>query len=310
LLEHFGVTVDEVPIVICRGVRVLRNPSNEELAECLGYRAALDGSKIRDVVVIGAGPAGLAAAVYAGSEGVDALVLESTAPGGQAGSSSKIENYLGFPTGISGQALAARAFTQAEKFGSEIAIVEHEAIPQPRRVRRRPRHHEHVPDRVGRALTGTLVEAGDTLELFGAIQADYLRLRSQLDVRRFLDTANQVPRHRVRQRLPTNEDVDLARLAREEHGGLAGGVATADNDHVLGFAAACDKRFIKVGPDLTRTELVTARWPLSRAPYLFETSRPAVFAVGDVRANSIKRVASAVGESSICIQLVHKVLAE
>jgi thioredoxin reductase (NADPH) len=122
LLDHFGVGVGDVPIVICRGVRVLKNPSNELLAECLGYRTVLDPNVVRDLVVIGAGPAGLAAAVYGGSEGLDVIVLESIAPGGQAGSSSKIENYLGFPTGISGQALAARAFTQAEKFGVDVAI--------------------------------------------------------------------------------------------------------------------------------------------------------------------------------------------
>ena len=111
-----------MPVVICRGQRVLENPGNAEVAECLGYTAVLDAAKVHDVVVIGAGPAGLAAAVYGASEGLDVLVLESTAPGGQAGSSSKIENYLGFPTGISGQALAARAATQAERFGSDIAI--------------------------------------------------------------------------------------------------------------------------------------------------------------------------------------------
>src|SRR5262245_18324511 len=122
LLDQFGVGVGDVPVVICRGQRVFKNPSNAEVAECLGYTGVLDMVKVHDVVVIGAGPAGLAAAVYGSSEGLDVLVLESTAPGGQAGSSSKIENYLGFPTGISGQALAARAATQAERFGSDIAI--------------------------------------------------------------------------------------------------------------------------------------------------------------------------------------------
>ncbi|HEY0993730.1 MAG TPA: FAD-dependent oxidoreductase, partial [Kofleriaceae bacterium] len=122
LLDQFGVGIADVPVVICRGQRVLKNPSNAEVAECLGYTAELDAAKVHDVVVIGAGPAGLAAAVYGASEGLDVLVLESTAPGGQAGSSSRIENYLGFPTGISGQALAARAATQAERFGSDIAI--------------------------------------------------------------------------------------------------------------------------------------------------------------------------------------------
>ena len=97
---------------------MLRNPTNQQIADCLGFNEAIDPSRLRDLVIVGAGPAGLAAAVYGASEGLDVLVLESSAPGGQAGSSSKIENYLGFPTGISGQELAARAYTQAQKFGA------------------------------------------------------------------------------------------------------------------------------------------------------------------------------------------------
>jgi len=122
LLDHFKVSLSDVPVVICRGEVVLRNPSNEQIADCLGFNDAIDETQVRDVVVVGAGPAGLAAAVYAASEGLDVLVLESNSPGGQAGSSSKIENYLGFPTGISGQELAARAYTQAEKFGAQLMI--------------------------------------------------------------------------------------------------------------------------------------------------------------------------------------------
>jgi thioredoxin reductase (NADPH) len=122
LLDHFHVGADDVPVVICRGEVVLRNPTNQQIAACLGFNDAIDQTHVRDVVIVGAGPAGLAAAVYAASEGLDVLVLETNAPGGQAGSSSKIENYLGFPTGISGQALAGRAFTQAEKFGAQVLI--------------------------------------------------------------------------------------------------------------------------------------------------------------------------------------------
>jgi thioredoxin reductase (NADPH) len=122
LLDQFRVTEDEVPVVICRGVTALRNPTNEQIADCLGFNETLDPTRVRDVVIVGAGPAGLAAAVYAASEGLDVLVLESDSPGGQAGSSSRIENYLGFPTGISGQELAARAITQAEKFGAQLII--------------------------------------------------------------------------------------------------------------------------------------------------------------------------------------------
>jgi len=122
LFDRFGLKIDDVPVVICRYDRVLKNPSNEEVADCLGLNAVLDSCAIRDLVVVGGGPAGLAAAVYGASEGLDVLVLETKAPGGQAGSSSKIENYLGFPTGISGLALASRALTQAQKFGAEVSI--------------------------------------------------------------------------------------------------------------------------------------------------------------------------------------------
>jgi thioredoxin reductase (NADPH) len=122
LLDHFHVSAADVPILICRGKVVLRDPTNEEIAACLGFNDAIDQTHIRDAVIVGAGPSGLAAAVYAASEGLDVLVLESNAPGGQAGSSSRIENYLGFPLGISGQELAARAYTQAQKFGAELMI--------------------------------------------------------------------------------------------------------------------------------------------------------------------------------------------
>jgi thioredoxin reductase (NADPH) len=122
VLEHFHVSMAETPVVICRGETVLRNPANREIANCLGFNAEIDETRVRDLVIIGAGPAGLAAAVYGASEGFDVLLVETYSPGGQAGSSSRIENYLGFPTGISGNELAARAFTQAEKFGVQMLL--------------------------------------------------------------------------------------------------------------------------------------------------------------------------------------------
>src|SRR5256884_2525344 len=124
LLDQFQVTVDDVPVVICRGVVVLRNPTNGQIADCLGFNEAIDHTQVRDLVIVGAGPSGLSAAVYSASEGLDVLMLETHAPGGQAGSSSKIENYLGFPTGISGQELATRAYTQAQKFGAHLLIAQ------------------------------------------------------------------------------------------------------------------------------------------------------------------------------------------
>jgi thioredoxin reductase (NADPH) len=122
LLDRFQVRPEEIPVVICHGRSVMRNPSVQGLVDCLGLNVSIDGTQMRDVVVVGAGPSGLAAAVYAASEGLDVLVVETDAPGGQAGSSSKIENYLGFPTGVSGPELAARASSQAQKFGARMMI--------------------------------------------------------------------------------------------------------------------------------------------------------------------------------------------
>lgn len=121
-LDRFHVVISDLPVLICRRSIVLRNPTNEEITDCLGFNEGIDREHLRDMIVVGAGPAGLAAAVYGASEGLDVLVIEANAPGGQAGSSSKIENYLGFPTGISGQELAGNAYAQAQKFGAQMLI--------------------------------------------------------------------------------------------------------------------------------------------------------------------------------------------
>ena len=122
LLDSFQVSASEIPVLICRGQIVLRNPSNQEIADCLGFNESIDQTHVPDLIIIGAGPSGLAPAVYGASEGLDVLMLETSSPGGQAGSSSRIENYLGFPTGISGQESAARAFNQAQKFGAHMLV--------------------------------------------------------------------------------------------------------------------------------------------------------------------------------------------
>ena len=122
LLDRFQVSVADIPVVICRGDAVLRNPTNSQIADCLGFNEEIDDTRVSDLVIVGAGPAGLAAAVYGASEGLDVLVLESNVPGGQAGSSSRIENYLGFPTGISGLDLTGRAYAQALKFGAHVMV--------------------------------------------------------------------------------------------------------------------------------------------------------------------------------------------
>ena len=122
VLDRFHVSVGDIPVLICRGEKVLRNPTNREIAECLGLNESIDSAPVRDVLVVGAGPSGLAAAVFAASEGLDVLVIEADVPGGQAGTSSKIENFFGFPTGITGQALTGRAFAQAQKFGAQVMV--------------------------------------------------------------------------------------------------------------------------------------------------------------------------------------------
>src|SRR6187200_3292829 len=122
LVDSFRISASEIPVLICRGQLVLRNPSNQEIAACLGFNESIEQTHVRDIIIIGAGPSGLAAAVYGASEGLDVMVLETGSPGGQAGSSSRIENYLGFPTGISGQDLAGRAYVQAQKFGAHMLI--------------------------------------------------------------------------------------------------------------------------------------------------------------------------------------------
>jgi thioredoxin reductase (NADPH) len=121
-LDHFHISMADLPVVICRGETVLRNPTNREIADCLGFNESVDATQVRDLVIVGAGPSGLAAAVYGASEGLDVLLLETYSPGGQAGSSSRIENYLGFPAGISGNELAGRAYTQAQKFGAQMLL--------------------------------------------------------------------------------------------------------------------------------------------------------------------------------------------
>jgi thioredoxin reductase (NADPH) len=370
LLDQFGVGVADVPIVVCRGTRVLRNPSIEELADCLGYAVAVDDARIRDVVVIGAGPAGLSAAVYAGSEGLDVLVIESVAPGGQAGTSSRIENYLGFPLGISGEALAARALAQAEKFGTDIAIArtasrlmcdrrpyriefgDQSVLARSIVIATGARYHKPALaelerfEGAGIYYCATAIEArlcgGDEVVVVGgansAGQAAVFLAGTARKVHMLVrgqTLSTTMSRYLIR-RITDTPNIELR--VETEITELAGGTAlegvtwhdrrtgerttlpichvfmmtgASPNTELVRGCVALDARgFIKAGTDLTADDLAAAAWPLPRSPYLFETSIPGVFAVGDVRAGSVKRVASAVGEGSICIQLVHKVLAE
>ncbi|MDB4930753.1 MAG: Thioredoxin reductase [Myxococcaceae bacterium] len=366
MLACFHLRESDVPIVICRGEKVLKKPTNAEIAECLGLNAPLDPARVRDVVVVGAGPAGLAAAVYAASEGLDALVIEGHAPGGQAGSSSKIENYLGFPTGISGHALAARALVQAEKFGatlhlaSEVVAIDCERRPyrltlssgatvQARAVVIATGAEYRKPDLPDLAryegagvyygathLEAQLCGADEVIVVGGgnsAGQAAMFLSRTARHVSVFVrgaGLAESMSRYLVR-RIEESPNVTLhtrtqiEALAGDGHleavtfreGGA--GPVTRPVRHVflmtgarpntawLGGCAALDaKGFVRTGDELG----AVGGWPLARRPFLMETSLPGVFAVGDVRAGSVKRVASAVGEGSVCIQLVHRAIAE
>jgi len=370
LMTAFDVKANEVPVVICRGKTVLRNPSNRELAQCLGFNESVDRKHIRDLVVIGAGPAGLAAAVYGASEGLDVLVVETNAPGGQAGSSSRIENYLGFPMGVSGQELAGRAFTQAEKFGAEILIdkaVRLHCENQPYRVRLES--EEDVPARaiviaggaqyrrpplenldrfenLGIYYGATFIEAnlctGDDVVVVGggnsAGQAAVFLSKSAKRVYvlvRGAGLAESMSRYLSRriQETPNielktcTEIVALEGKGRLEHVAWRNNETGSTEEHAIehvfmmtgaapltswldGCVALDENGFVKNGTDLTPEDLITARWPLVRRPFPFETTVPGVFAVGDVRGNSVKRVASAVGEGSVAISFVHQVLAQ
>jgi thioredoxin reductase (NADPH) len=370
LLDSFHLAASEIPVVICRGNIVLRDPSNQQIADCLGFNVSIDQTHVRDLVVIGGGPSGLAAAVYGASEGLDVLVLETGSPGGQAGSSSKIENYLGFPTGISGLELAGRAYNQAQKFGAEMLIakgtrlvcdskpyiveVENGARIPARAVviatgaeyRRLPLKNLSQFEGTGVYYGATFMEAqlcgGEEVIVVGGGNAAgqaavymaetakrvYMLVRSaslaesmsRYLIRRIEETDTIVFRpHTEIEALEGGSHLDSIRWRdnqtgqTEEHNIRHVFVMTgADpNTRWLNGCVELDARgFIKTGPDLSPENLSAARWPLARGPYLLETSLPGVFAAGDVRGGSIKRVASAVGEGSIAISLVHKVLEE
>jgi thioredoxin reductase (NADPH) len=370
MLDRFHVGIDEVPVIVCQGGHVFRNPTIEALASKLGLSAVLRAEDVRDLVIVGGGPAGLAAAVYAASEGLDVLVVESKAPGGQAGSSSRIENYLGFPTGISGQALAGRALTQAEKFGTEVVIgrtvARLDCASRPYRVELsdgqvvRTRaiviatgvtyRKLDVPAVATFEGTGVLYSAthlegqlcvGEVVAVVGggnsagqaAVFLSGLAAHVHMVVRgrglaesmsRYLiQRIESTPNIRLltRTRIEALEgDGELARVAWRDDSGARDVrpirhlfVMTGADPHtewLQGCLVLDGKRFVKTGAELLPEELALARWPLERPPHIMETSVPGVFCVGDVRSNSVKRVASAVGEGSICVQLVHQALQE
>jgi thioredoxin reductase (NADPH) len=342
---------------------VLRNPSNAEAAICFDLNAGIDQVDAFDLVIVGAGPGGLASAVYGASEGLSVLVVEGNAPGGQAGSSSRIENYLGFPLGISGQELADRAFIQAEKFGAHISIArqakslmaEHPlhrlqlddgkivqgrtvVIASGSRYRRLNLDNAHRYEGMGIFYGATQVEApmcrDEEVVIIGggnsAGQAAVFLAETAKHVYllvRGASLSDSMSKYLI-SRIEDSPKITL--LTRTEVAALEGeshlekvswidsqsGLVKAHSIHYLFMMTGADPNtawlgesvaldpdgFIKTGSDLGDI------WPLHRAPFPLETSIPGVFAVGDVRSNSIKRVASAVGEGSMAVQFIHRVI--
>jgi thioredoxin reductase (NADPH) len=369
LMTTFSIAASDVPVLICTGKTVLRNPSNRDVARCLGFNESIDERQVRDLVVIGAGPSGLASAVYGASEGLDVLVIETNAPGGQAGSTSRIENYLGFPTGVSGLELAGRAFTQAEKFGAELLIdqatrlhcerqpynvsLEGGANIQTRTIviasgaqyRKPPIENLELFEGAGVYYGATFVEAqlcsGEDVVVVGGGNsagqaAVYLSetARKVYMVVRSAGFAQSMSRYLIRRieetpNIEVHPQTEIVSLEGDDHlesvrwRAQTGAIDERPIRHVFmmtgaapntawlaGCLALDDKGFVKTGPDLSADDLAAAHWPLARPPYLLETSLPGVLAVGDVRASSVKRVASAVGEGSIAISFVHQVLSQ
>lgn len=366
LLERYEARPEDAPIVICADGEVLRNPSILDVARVVGLMEPPDCEVVYDVAVVGAGPGGLAAAVYAASEGLRTVVLEGEAPGGQAGTSSKIENYLGFPNGLSGEELAARAQLQAQKFGATLALPMQVAGIDGTEPPYTLRLVDNAPVRArtivvasgaayrrlnvdgaesfeGRGIqyAATAMEAGlceneEAIVVGGgnsagqaavylskhashvhmlvrgeglaASMSDYLVRRIEASDRITLRCRTSITSMQGDGRLESvtweNADAGESETRPVRHVFLMIGAAP-NTEWLRGTVRLDEKGFIVTGP-----EAACDAWPRERQPQPFETSLPGVFAVGDVRSDSVKRVASAVGEGSVCIQFLHRVLAE
>ncbi len=364
LVERFDVDPGELPIVLCPGGQLLRNPGETELARCLGLVSAIDPDRLYDVAVVGAGPAGLATAVYAASEGLSVLVLDCRAFGGQAGASARIENYLGFPTGVTGMALMARAYTQAQKFGAEMAIPDeavglecnHATGEGPftlrlfngERVRARAvviasgaRYRRLDVENLERfeassvhywasPLEGKLC-AGQEVALVGAGNSAgqavvYLASRAAKVwlLVRGRDLASSMSRYLV-DRIEGLSNVEIVTQAQvtglEGEGNMLDGVRwrLASGEEVrrpirhlfLFIGAAPNTGWLSQSPvALDPQGFIRTGAGIAPDKRLLETSLPGVFAIGDVRSGSVKRVASAVGEGAQVVAALHDYLAE
>jgi thioredoxin reductase (NADPH) len=364
VLEQFGVSETETPIVACASRVLLRNPSNLELAEAIGIRRPVEHT-VYDLAIVGSGPAGLAAAVYGASEGLSTIVLESTAPGGQAGSSMRIENYLGFPTGITGGELTDRAVLQAEKFGARISIptpisklsfdkaysvleldggesVTAKCLLIATGAEYRRLNVEHCSRFEGAgvyyAATANEVEmcrGTDVVLVGGGNSAGQAAVYLSQNARKVFilirgddlcKSMSSYLAHRI-MNTPNIEILrctEVAAMSGDDHlssieilDKVAGKKRTIETGAVFSFIGATprtdwlpaeiekdEKHFVRTGITLADSP----HWTLKRQPFLLETSRPGVFAAGDVRSGSVKRVASAVGEGSMSVQFVHEYL--
>jgi thioredoxin reductase (NADPH) len=371
LLHTLGVPPEDTPVVILRGSEVLRNPSNEELARRLGLLHADDGETSCDLLVVGAGPAGLAASVYGASEGLTTILIDGVATGGQAGTSSRIENYLGFPAGISGAELAERAEIQAGKFGARIEVPAEATAIAARdggydvtfgdddesvrarsvvvacgvRYRRLPIARLEELEGVSVYYAATLMEAqlcaGDPIVVVGGgnsagqatlflseyVPRIHLVVRGATldqDMSRYLtDRIERTPNVEVHTSTEVRELVgERALEAVVVENNTTGERDTLEaramfvfigaephTDWLGGLVELDSKGYVRTGRDVTSSAAGSDGDGPVHQPLMLETSQPGIFAAGDVRSGSIKRVAAAVGDGSICVRLVHEHLA-
>ncbi|MCX4233445.1 MULTISPECIES: FAD-dependent oxidoreductase [Streptomyces] len=367
LLRRFSIRPEETPVVLWKGERILRNPSNAELARLIGLPAPSPEPGRCDVMVVGAGPAGLAAAVYGASDGLRTVTVDAVATGGQAATSSRIENYLGFPSGVSGGELVERAVLQARKFGARLMVPAEVDGLTPQDDEYEISFTDGSRTRAGAVvlasgvwyrrlevpgidrLEGVSVYYAATVHEAGLCRADpvavvgggnsagqaalflanhasrvHLLVRGgdlNADMSRYL--VDQVTRHpkievllRTEVRGVTGEEKLESLTVRDNAGGERRELpakalfvfigARPRTDWLRGVLALDEKGFVLTGAD-ARAAADAARWdPLGRGPLLLETTLPGVFAAGDVRSGSVKRVASAAGEGAMAIRLVHE----